>query len=141
MTIKKFNIGGVEVLGTEEDFRETGPIKIRPQYEGKNEKRKRRVRRARATRPVEKIYNRYHRMRSYWFDKGYDFRITEAEYRELWDTAPDIVTPEGETINAANYVARHGLGKVRAAILNKQNRIIDRSNIGLKLGSKVIHTL
>ena len=133
--VKRFNIGGVEG-----DFVESPPIKIKPEYQDKLDRKRAIERRVSANRPLEKIYNRYHRMKCYWFKSNVDFRLSEPEYRELWDTAPPVKCKEtGKMVPAADYADRHG--KVKAGIIDRKRKVIDRDNIALFYEGDIINRL
>jgi len=73
---KLYKIGGMNILGTTDDFRESPVEAVSGGFEAIMERNARGIRRRRAKNPIEPMRNRFDRMKSYYFKRGMDWNLT-----------------------------------------------------------------
>lgn len=137
-SVRRFKVGDMEILGTDQDFRESPVEKVSVGYEASMEKSKRKSRKYRANNPIDVLRNRFDRMKSYCMNNGVDWRLDYYDYCRLWETAPDIYDPsKGREVPAIEYSDRRS--KLRATRVNPRDTYVDISNFCLKLKGRIFY--
>lgn len=139
-SVRAVKIGNMQILGTDQDFRESPAEEVSEAFTEKlQHKKDQKLKYAKKYRKST-LKNRFDRMKSYYFSKGIDWRLDYEDYKKLWLTAPQVFSrEEGQMVDAIDYSDRKG--KVRACRKDQLDRVIDHRNICLKHKGKVIHSL
>ena len=137
---KLYKIGGMNILGTDDDFRKSTVEAVSGGFEAALDNKNRQARKYRAKHPIERMRNRFDRMKSYYFKNGLDWNLDFDDFIRLWETAPDIWDEDkGEFVNAKDFADRRG--KLRVARKRSLDKYIDYSNECLKYRGTIHHAL
>lgn len=137
----KYRYGGLEILGTEEDFRESSEEVLQLGFEEKKEQTRRKARAAKSYDTDRKVLrNRYDRMKSYYTSHGRGWDVDFEDYCRLWTEAPPWRGARVLDLAKPGIKCRDGTFQCKT-ILPAGEEIIAAKHLALFLGKREYYKL